>query len=102
MWWSRPSRALRAGRAAELGGEDHERLVEQAALLQVLEQAGDRLVDLPAQFGCGLALRPPWASQAPAPPAAVLDLDEPHAALHQPPGRQHCSPKAAGRGWSRP
>ena len=37
--------ALRAGRAAELGGEEHDRRVEQAALLQVLQQAGDRLVD---------------------------------------------------------
>ena len=78
--------ALRAGRAAELGGEDDERLVEQAALLQVLEQAGDRLVDLARSASRGSSFRPPWASQAPAPPCAVLDLDEAHAALDEPAG----------------
>src|SRR3712207_8006198 len=36
--------ALREGRAAELAAPDDERLVEQAAALEVLEQAGDRLI----------------------------------------------------------
>ena len=61
---------LRAGRAAELGGPDDDRLVEQAALLQVLEQPGDRPVDLLALRGVVLAARRAWASQAPAPPLA--------------------------------
>ena len=38
--------ALRTRGAAELGGPDHERVVEQAAVLEVVEQAGDGLVDL--------------------------------------------------------
>ena len=41
---------LGAGRAAEFGAEDDERFVEQAALLQVVDQAGDRLVDLAAEL----------------------------------------------------
>ena len=44
---------LRARRAAELGAPDDDRLIEQAALLQVLEQAGDRQVDLRARAGRG-------------------------------------------------
>ena len=43
--------AFGAGRAAELGGPHDERFVEQAALLEVVEQAGDRLVDLGAVGG---------------------------------------------------
>ena len=60
--------ALRAGRAAELGGPDHDRLVEQPALLQVLEQPGDRPVDLGAAGRRGSACRSLCASQSPAPP----------------------------------
>ena len=41
--------SLRAGRAAELGGPDDERLVEQPALFQVLEEPRDRTIDLRAQ-----------------------------------------------------
>ena len=43
--------AFGAGRAAEFGAADDERLVQQSALLEVLEQAGDRL-DRPAQRAC--------------------------------------------------
>ena len=38
---------------AELAAPDDQRLVEQAALLQVLEQAGDRLVGVAGVRGCG-------------------------------------------------
>ena len=38
-------RRLRERRAAELGGEQHQRVVEHAALLQVAQQRRDRLVD---------------------------------------------------------
>src|SRR5262245_15663497 len=49
----RAARALlQSRRAAELGAEDHNDVVPQAALLQILEQAGDRLVDGGAQ-ACG-------------------------------------------------
>ena len=60
--------ALRPGRAAELGRPDDQRLVEQAALLQVL-RAGRRSAGRPAcRARCGRPCRLPWASQAPAPP----------------------------------
>ena len=73
-----PVRPLRAGGAAELGGEDHERLVEQAALVQVLEQAADRLVN---GQGVLLVVGPQRAVGVPGPgaAAAVLNLDEANA-----------------------
>ncbi len=37
--------SLRGGRAAELAAADDQRLVEQAALLEVLEERCDRLID---------------------------------------------------------
>ena len=40
-------------RAAELAAPDHERFVEQAALLQVGQQGADRLVALAGQLGDG-------------------------------------------------
>ena len=44
MWWSRPV-ALGHRRAAELAAPDDQRVVEHAALLQVLDQRGGGLVD---------------------------------------------------------
>ena len=38
-------------RAAELAAPDHQRVVEQAAPLQVLDEGGARLIDLPANRG---------------------------------------------------
>ena len=89
--------AFGAGRAAELGGPDDERLVEQAALLQILQQAGDRLIDLRAVGGvvaCEIAVGVPAAGAA---VAAVEDLHEPHAALDQPPRRQAVLAERRGR-----
>ena len=89
--WSRPgtspgfSSAIR-GRPAELAEHDHQRLVEQAAHLEVVEQGRDRLVQR--------------RQQAVAEPGEVGDvgvpgLDDPHRRLHdrdarldQPPGDQ--------------
>ena len=77
------ARAFGAGRAAELGAEDDERVVQQAALLQVLEQAGDGLIDLRGELrvvGLDLRVRIPLAAAA----AAVEELHEAHAALDEP------------------
>src|SRR6185369_5436535 len=41
---------LRAGRPSELRAPDDERLVEHPAALEVLEKAGDRLIDLAAEL----------------------------------------------------
>ena len=79
------SRAFRAGRAAELRAEDDERVVEQAALLQVLA-AGRRSADRPASTSfvvivLDVGVRVPFAAAA----AAVEELHEAHAALDEPP-----------------
>ena len=44
-------RALRERRPPELGAEDHERVVEHAALLQVGDQPGGRLIDVAHEAG---------------------------------------------------
>ena len=46
-----PIAALRTGRAAELGGEDDECVVEHAALFQIFEKAGNRFVHLLREHG---------------------------------------------------
>ena len=94
--------ALRAGRAAELGGEDHERLVEQAAPLQVLEQAGDRL-DRPP----GSSLRG-WPSgrrghprrRRRRPPCWIWMKRTPRSTSRR--AASSCMPKSRRRGRSRP
>ena len=73
---------LRIDRAAELAAPDDQRLVEQAARLQVLYQAVAGLVDVAALVGqaagdVGVRV-----------PVVVVDLHEPHAALDHPPGQQ--------------
>ena len=75
---------LRARRAAELRGEDHERLFQQAAALEVFEQSRNWLVHLAAVLGVvGLeaAVRVPGPGAA----GAVLHLNEADAALDEPP-----------------
>ncbi len=66
---------LRARRPAELGREYHKCVVEQAALLQILEEAGDRFIYLLAKFGMSLleiAVRIPPAGPA------VLSMEHLH------------------------
>jgi len=77
--------ALRARRAAELGGEEDDRLVEQPATGEVLEQPADRLVDGERQarmIALEAAVGVPGAGAA----AAVLDLHEALAAIPRPGG----------------
>ncbi len=80
--------ALAPGRAAELRAPDDERLVQQAAPLEVLQQPGDRQIDLRRQLARGCVLMPRVRVPRAAAAAAVEDLHEAHAALDQPPGRQ--------------
>ena len=73
---------------AELAVPDHQRRVEQAALLQIGQQAADRLSVSPANWrvvlgDVGVAVPAPLVLHA-----AAVDLHEPHAALDQPPGDQ--------------
>ena len=60
--------SLRAGRPPEFGAPDDQGLVEQAALLEVPEKPGDRLVRLSAHVGVVLldrAVGVPGARAAP-------------------------------------
>ena len=69
--------ALGHGGAPELAAPDDERVVEHAALLQVLNQGGGGLVHL-ARLHHDVAL-----DAAVVVPVAVVELDEAHAALGQ-------------------
>ena len=70
MWWSRPtvSRDLAHRRAAELAAPDDQRVVEQAALLQVLDQGRARAGRRRGRPCRGRLARswpgPPWWSQS--------------------------------------
>ena len=68
MWWSRPSVPCDAGRAAELGGEDHDRVVSSPRCLRSLSRPAIGL-STALTVASWFAFKPPWASQTPAPPA---------------------------------
>ena len=71
--------SFRAGGSAELGGPDNQRLIQQAALFEVLQQPGNGFVDLPAQTVVALLQRPvgvPAIARG-----AVIDLHESHPPL---------------------
>ena len=70
------------GRAAELAHPHDQRVVEHAALLQVGEQVGQRLIDLAGQF---LDAREVVDVRV---PAVEHDFDERDAGFDQPPGQQ--------------
>ena len=85
--WSRPSEPCANGVRPNSPAQTTSVVVEQPAGLQVGQQAGDRLIDGP---GVVLVARLEVAVLV---PAVVADaragqLDEPHAALDQPPGEQ--------------
>ena len=69
--------ALAEDGAAELRGEDHERVIQQAALLEILHERGCRLVDVVALIGELARNRDVLI------PAAVKKLNETHIALEQ-------------------
>ena len=73
---------LRVNRPPELAAPDHQCLIEHPALLEVGDQRGGRLVHI-------TALQRQIARQvAVLIPAAMVQLDEAHAALGQAPGQQ--------------
>ncbi len=74
--------ALAVDGPAEFAAPDDQRVVEQAALLEVRDEGGRRLIGVAALAGdLGGQVRVLV-------PAAVEELDEPHAALGQPAGQQ--------------
>ena len=102
--WSRPCDALLEGRhAAELGGPDDQRVVEQPALLEIGEQRRGRLVE---DRAVDVVLRLERLVPVPVADAfahrvgAVEELHEADAAFDQPPGEQAVA-REAGRGPDR-
>ena len=73
-------------RAAELAAPDHQRVVEQAAPLQILDEGGAGLIDLAADFLDGAVRGSSGAAVMV--PVGVDELHEAHAALDQPAGQQ--------------
>ena len=74
--------ALAVDRAAELAAPDDQRIVQHAALFQILDQCPAGLVDVAALVGqvagdVGVLV-----------PAAMEDLDEPHVAFGHPASQQ--------------
>src|SRR5687768_8676858 len=71
---------LDAGRAAEFAAPDHERVVEHAALLEIVQQRGDWLVDLGGKLAM---IRLDVGMVIPGLAGAVPELHKAHAALNQ-------------------
>ena len=82
--------ALAEHRAPELGGEHHQRVVEQSPLPEILHQRGRRLIDVPALVG---ELPRDGNVLVPAP---VKELHEPDVSLQEPTGQQTVGCVAAG------
>ena len=73
---------LAAGSPSEFRAPDHKRFVEETTLLEILQETGDGLVDLPAIPGviCSqVAVSIPGSRPA----TAVINLHKPHAAFDQ-------------------
>ena len=89
--------------AAELGGPDDDRVVEQAALFQIVQQAGDWLVDLRHSSWSGCAAE---ARVGVPRTGAPLRRGRPGRSGRRAPtmrrAARHCSPKGRVTSWSRP
>src|SRR6476620_2515200 len=79
--------ALRSWRAAELRRPDDDRLVEQTALLEILQEPRDRPIDT-GTVGAVVLLQLAVGVPAAAAATAIVDLDEADAPLDQTPGDQ--------------
>ena len=83
LWWSRPSLpALDHRRAAEFAAPDDDRVLQQAALLEIRDQRGAGLV------GVEGVLLDAGRQVAVLVPGFVEELHEADAALDEPPGEQ--------------
>src|SRR5262249_6130681 len=93
-------RSLTARHAAELGGPEHNRVFEQPARLQVLDQRRGWLIHsrrhIAVIFGDVLVAVPVAAREAVV--GAAPDLNEPHTALEQTPRDQAIPPEVLGHG----
>ncbi len=74
-------------RASKLGSPDHQRAVEESALLQIFDQRGDRLIDDPgivSQVSFQIAVLVP---------GFINYVDEPDSSFHHAPGQQTIASK---------
>ena len=78
--------------ATKLTSPDYQRVVEEAASLQILDQAIAGLIDVFA------AVPEPAHDVGMGVPVVEVDLHEPHAPLHHPPGHEHRVGERAGIG----
>ena len=91
--WSRPSSPCAVGVRPNSPPHEHQRVLQQAARLQVRQQAGDRLVDLAGVLGVVLL-----AGRRAGPTCTLcVHLDEAHAALGEPAGQQALPAEVVGR-----
>ena len=94
--WSRPLVPSAVGRAAELAAPPDQRVFQQAAGLEVVQQPGDRQIDfagvlLVAVLQVGVLVPLHLA-------VAVRDLNEPHARLGEAAGHQAHAAEVRGDG----
>ncbi len=82
--------ALAVGGASEFAGEDDEGVIEHAALFEVAQETGARLINVE-----GLALDFSWKADVVV-PAAVEELDEADAALGHAAGKEAVAGEGAG------
>ena len=85
-------RSIRPGRASELGRPDHERFLEEPAGLEIAQQSGDRLIDIPGErlVRAHVAVRVPVVART-----DIDQLDEAHAAFDHA-SRHEALPSEAG------
>ena len=77
-----PVRTLAAGSPSEFRAPDHKRFVEETALLEILQETRDGLVDLLAILGV-ICLQVAVSIPSPCPAATVVNLYKPHTAFDQ-------------------
>src|SRR4051812_43646699 len=75
-------RSGRMGRAAKLARPDDERFVEQAALLEILDQCGNRLIGIERVFGVAIAKVAVLVPGAVRRAGGTSDLDEANAGFN--------------------
>src|SRR5439155_3366792 len=87
-----PAIGIFSGRsAAELSAPNHQRILEQPPRLEVFQEAGDRQVrgrTVGRQLAFQAAMLVPELAAAAPRGLRVVDLDETHTALDQPPSHQ--------------
>src|SRR5215210_6563680 len=91
-----PIAPLGSRSASELGGKHHDGVLKHSALLQILKESSDRLVDLlgkAAVVGFQCSMRIPGARGS----VSMKNLNEPHPLFHEPACREQLHSKLPRR-----